>query len=223
MNIDRLRENECPKIVKKLCKHENEQIALKAKQIIKKWTKIIQTLSTTTTTSTSSSDKINSNSSKEKKRKSLDNSSSSSSSSDSHSIKKSKLSNSTDTETKAVNKLDRSSNEAIADVYETYTADEMNKLLLEKPSTPSETTTITVKRPVTAKVKPGKFRLDLSMPPSTKNEKTKKLKDNQKTDQSNNDQLIKKSLSNDKSFKVTSPTPATRTVLKVKFNYSVFS
>ncbi|KAH9510744.1 Disabled 2-interacting protein [Dermatophagoides farinae] len=214
MNIDRLRENECPKIVKKLCKHENEQIALKAKQIIKKWTKIIQTLSTTTTTSTSSSDKINSNSSKEKKRKSLDNSSSSSSSSsssDSHSIKKSKLSNSTDTETKAVNKLDRSSNEAIADVYETYTADEMNKLLLEKPSAPSETTTITVKRPVTAKVKPGKFRLDLSTPPSTKNEKTKKLKDNQK--------MIKKSLSNDKSFKVTSPTPATRTVLKDSMSF----
>ncbi|OTF72450.1 hypothetical protein BLA29_004728 [Euroglyphus maynei] len=100
----------------------------------------------------------------------------------------------------------------------------MSKCLMEKPLPlvpDGDKMTVTVKRPVTAKVKQGKFRLDLSAPSTSKNDKTKKLKNSQKTDQSNIDQsMMKKSLSNDKSFKITSPTnPANRVILKDSMSF----
>ncbi|KAF7494221.1 Serine/threonine-protein phosphatase 1 regulatory subunit 10 [Sarcoptes scabiei] len=77
MSLERLRQNECPKIVKKLCKHENQDISMKANQIIKKWTKIIQSLSTVASNpgkNSKSGDFSNSLNGKEKKRKLSDSS-----------------------------------------------------------------------------------------------------------------------------------------------------
>ena len=151
MTIVRLRENECPKVVKKLCKHENEEIAFKANQIIKKWTKIIHAYSEKTADQNGSN--TMNNNVKDKKRKVIEGSTIASS----HESSK-KLKSVVNARVESVDKAD--SNQITesatllsdADPYEAFSRKEMSKFIVEKEP----------KRPVTVKVKQGKFRLDLS-------------------------------------------------------------
>src|SRR5699024_10867324 len=73
MTIERLRENECPKIVQKLCKHENQDIAEKASAIKKKWKKLIEKTNVSSASQNggteAKSTTSSSSSTKEKKRK----------------------------------------------------------------------------------------------------------------------------------------------------------
>lgn len=192
MNIDRLRENECPKIVKKLCKHENEEIALKSNQIIKKWTRIIHAFSEKSSGQNGGASSVstsnNSGNTKEKKRKSSE-------SEPNTTVKKSKVSkvessinvsasnnansasdNNTDNNSDSSANVSNTGNGNMlndSDPYETFSRDEMSKFMVKdtKDNKP---------RPLTAKVKQGKFRLDLSsstIKPSNKVKKKTELKD----------------------------------------------
>lgn len=150
MNIDRLRQNDCPKIVKKLCKHENAEVVQKASQIIKKWTRIIHAFS-----EKSSGQNGNATGKETKKRKSSE--------SESSTVKKSKCKDnpseqsaeSTESDVSSTGNPTTASNLNDVDPYETFSRDDMNKFMVSqvKESKP---------RPTTAKVKQGKFRLDLS-------------------------------------------------------------
>lgn len=201
MTIGRLRENECPKIIKKLCKHDNEEIALKANQIIKKWTKIIHVYSEKAAPSgdqNGGSAAVNSNSSNmkaEKKRK-LESASTAAASSG-ESSKKAKSSPSsakaespTSATADKTNELSNSNQSGEpqssvddADQYEAFSREDMNKFLVTKSDLPKEQPKAA--RPVTVKVKPGKFRLDLSATsspqPGVKIKKKTDLKDSKAT------------------------------------------
>lgn len=217
MNIDRLRENECPKIVKKLCKHENEEIAMNANLIFKKWKNIIETFSG------KNSDSSNNNSggqmTKDKKRKS----SNDNSSEYKNDQKKQKLS-----------AISSSNNSIGPNDSKTSTMDaELSNMESKQtssglPKEANQEKSIT-KRPVTAKVKQGKFRLILSSPAiksSDNNKIVKKITIKAIDDNHNNkSNALKNDLENN-SLKMNAKTSSTngnnKNVLKVLNFYSIY-
>lgn len=177
MNIERLRENDCPKIVKKLCKHENKEVSHQSNLIIQKWTEIIKNSPVQNGTNAA----IGSSVSKEKKRKSIDNGSSAVTGNDgSKKIK----SNSSSVSAKANGSLSERGDGSLsrsnegdtnqllndAEQYESFPRDEISNKLLNNNNNSKETKA----RPVTVKVKQGKFRLDLSASSQKTSEKVKK-------------------------------------------------
>lgn len=176
MNIERLRENDCPKIVKKLCKHENKEVSHQSNLIIQKWTEIIKNSPVQNGTNAA----IGSSVSKEKKRKSIDNGSSAVTGNDgSKKIK----SNSSSVSAKANGSLSERGDGSLsrsnegdtnqllndAEQYESFPRDEISNKLLNNNNSKE-----TKARPVTVKVKQGKFRLDLSASSQKTSEKVKK-------------------------------------------------
>ena len=173
--MERLRENECPKLVKRLCKHDNEEIAKISGQIIKKWTKII-TATTDKGTGSQNGGSGSSNTTanaKEKKRKADSGSSESSKKQKSSGIAASAKATTNAESDNGPDKADNNSNASSESSsnhatpgstnddlnYESFSRNDMNKFIIKKDE-PKH-------RPTTAKVKQGKFRLDLSAPSST--------------------------------------------------------
>lgn len=169
MSMNRLRENDCPKMVKKLCKNENEGIAKRANQIIKKWTKIIQSV---TEKNASSATNISTTASgtgdgKEKKRKSM-------SGIEMQNNKKLKTSKSIEannpstTITTKSSALDSGESSTTSDNFtgatttnvESNNTDASSKISSIGAKEASQT--IIRMRPSTVKVKQGKFRLNLA-------------------------------------------------------------
>lgn len=180
MNIERLKQNECPKIVKKLCKHDNQEIAGEANKIIKKWTALITaTADKGTAIGQNGGAKVTCSASdtviaKEKKRKTSESDSPEGAKKAKSSMRSAKTTTATGESASAIEKADSNSN-ASSDSgtalneypnHETFPPNEMNKSIVNKKEE-------TKPRPSTAKVKQGKFRLDLSAP-STTALKTKK-------------------------------------------------
>lgn len=147
MNVERLKENDSPKIINKLSKSNDPVLAEKAKLIVNKWTKMITGVD---------KDEVKEHNHKDhkKKRKKDSNDSSNSDSKESLDSKKVKLN--VKLETNSMDSFD--SNVSFDSVMK-----EENKLAITR--TP---------RPSTAKVKPGKSRLDALVSSTLKPTKSRK-------------------------------------------------
>lgn len=156
-----MRENECPKMVKKLCKHENESIAKRANQIIKKWTKIIQAVTEKGGSAANNNSAAAASTGKEKKRKPT-----SGTVPNTKKLKtnKSDVSNTTKSlvsgENSASNDNTAGMATAKAESNNNHPNDASSKTGA-KDTLQSKTAVIKV-RPTTVKVKQGKFRLNLA-------------------------------------------------------------
>jgi hypothetical protein len=155
MNVERLRENDSPKIINKLSKSDDNDLARNAKLVVNQWTKMIENAAQTD--KKDNKDHNHKDHKRKRKKDSID--STSNDSKDSNDMKKTKINVKID-----INSVDYNSNDSNLSM-DSLTKEE-NKVTIER--TP---------RPVTAKVKPGKSRLDALVNSNAKtNPKSKRIK-----------------------------------------------
>ncbi len=155
MNVERLRENDSPKIINKLSKSDDNVLASKAKLVVDQWTKMIEKAAATD--KKDNKDHNHKDHKRKRKKDSIDSTSNTSNDSkDSNDMKKTKINVKID-----INSVDYNSNDSNLSM-DSLTKEE-NKVTIER--TP---------RPVTAKVKPGKSRLDALVNSNTKTNPTPK-------------------------------------------------
>ncbi len=155
MNVERLRENDSPKIINKLSKSDDIVLSSKAKLVVDQWTKMIEKAAG----SEKKDNKDHNHKDHKRKRKKDSIDSTSNDSKDSNDVKKTKINVKID-----INSVDFNSNDSSLSM-DSLTKEE-NKVTIER--TP---------RPVTAKVKPGKSRLDALVNSNAKtNPKPKRIK-----------------------------------------------